>query len=864
MATGKAAVNAAGTETAAAAATAVPAASCLSTLDAYGSWLLLRLPQLERLSVDTTGATWAVTWHHLQQHGSGSSGRCPEDNVMTTSSQASDLDTLVAAAAAAGAGRLRSLVLLPGMGPAEVAAASLLPLTAAAGGPGKNLRQLRLVGCFTSAAGAGGAASAARAAAGWRVLRQLDGLHELCIHQLGPHPLQLPVSCLPASLDVLQGRRLHLSSSSSSSSRLESHAAAAFAAPELRALRLQHCQLDDASSLASSDLQQLTVAASSWPGSWQAAAAAWPGLKELTAWCPDTQRMQATTSSSSNIGGKRMDQQQLHQHQRQQQRQQRRQGRLLLGRPAMRQAVGVKWLLLTAGNMAAAASMPATVQKLACISDMPLQCAETLVSAGVIPTYPQLVAAARSGAQGLQEAYEAAQQAGQQQQHQRLLAEQLSPAALADLLLVALSAAPAAPDDEPGGVICNLAEALHGWNTSSSAAPEQRAAVLQWRQQLQAVSEQLQPAVVQQLLELALFRGHVALVQNVFPSLVWQAAADLVMAAVQHHIKARQPRLVYAVAASYAANQLSTEQMTELLYVAVKHRGMAVKQQQTRTAAVLLKFMARQELEQHQAQEQALQCNNTAAAQLICREVHAARSLATAGNAGQLLQQAAADGLLGSGSLLSGASGRWFNGLRDQLRQLPRPVIEQALQDALEELGYGSPEFTALLEFFGDTVHYLSSRDYGKGRAQVRQWEAEAVVRLVAAAVQLQDAEAACGLCDRSAQQWMHEGLVEKLLRVVLAQQRWQQQQPDEQQEQLHLKVLHAVLSLRGTAELRKSRAVVRELLQLAVQQAVPRQVLELLICELNAGWCLQAVAAGTMQARVSQAIAPSRLDGGQ
>lgn len=174
----------------------------------------------------------------------------------------------------------------------------LLPLTAAAGGPGSSLTNLTLSANFVPIKTAVVATNAALVSEWPRALKQLSGLRELVIHQLGDLPLDFPVECLPASLQVLGCRRVNISSSavvaaptSSSSDQGRIHIVGASntgsmpgvptppTANCLRSLYLTECHLSSPSILANDLLEQLTVVNSRWSGGRAAAAQAWPRAK---------------------------------------------------------------------------------------------------------------------------------------------------------------------------------------------------------------------------------------------------------------------------------------------------------------------------------------------------------------------------------------------------------------------------------------------------------------------------------------------------------------------------------------------------------------------------------------------------------
>jgi hypothetical protein len=164
---------------------------------------------------------------------------------------------------------------------------------------------------------------------------------------------------------------------------------------------------------------------------------------------------------------------------------------------------GLQWLLEAAGKTAAAAAaaLLGALQQISRTPNVPLECVKALVAAGIAPTYPQLVAAARSGTQGLWVWVDAAQDLNthvasfptflsshqwpaaaqplldiamllrrQQrrydhsslQQQRQLLLEQLTPVVLDDLLHVMLTAAADDSEDSPAGGSSPLRELTRG------------------------------------------------------------------------------------------------------------------------------------------------------------------------------------------------------------------------------------------------------------------------------------------------------------------------------------------------------------------------------------------------------------------
>jgi hypothetical protein len=240
--------------------------------------------------------------------------------------------------------------------------------------------------------------------------------------------------------------------------------------------------------------------------------------------------------------------------------------------------------------------------------------------------------------------------------------------------------------------------------------------------------------------------------------------------------------------------------------------------------------------------QQALECGNLEAVKRICEHLPAASKLAAAGNAAQLLQLAAAKGVLVSCKAVGGC----LLGVRRQLRSLPWPAIEQVLQQTLVESGAQSLAFKQLLKFLWDVALVLGKnggqRCPGPSGDELKQWQAEVVARLAAAAVQVPDAEAVCMLCKTSAAKRIGESSGERLLQAVLAQvrrpqgQQQQQHKAQQQQEQLwqqQLVALCAVLALPAVKA--KTADVVFDLLQQAVQQQLPKQLVQLVISKFQA-----------------------------
>jgi len=233
--------------------------------------------------------------------------------VLATSSRPTNFAALVATAAAAGGGQLESLTLLPGLGRVEVTAEALLPLTAAAGGPGSSLKELRLIGTFSATSSSSSSSCGQGLGSPWAVLRELQGLEALRVHQLGPAVLELPLECLPAQLRRFDARRVHLlgpvthggSTAAADDQDSTAGSSCSVGAPFLTSLQLQDCTVDSVAGLASSRLQQLSIAATELPGGWLAAVAAWPELQHLTFWCSTAMKCLNGSSSSSSSSSRK-------------------------------------------------------------------------------------------------------------------------------------------------------------------------------------------------------------------------------------------------------------------------------------------------------------------------------------------------------------------------------------------------------------------------------------------------------------------------------------------------------------------------------------------------------------------------------
>lgn len=199
----------------------------------------------------------------------------------------------------------------------------LLPLAAAAGGPGSILTKLVLNGHFRPQ----DAAAAGFDCTDWHLgLKQLDGLLDLSIlhasHNSEPcTPRDLcnvPINRLPVSLTSLNGANLNITTAAGatavgSGSVGNSGNASALAntlvdSLQLQKLQLTHCHLSSPSILATDQLQQLVLCDCIWPGGWTAATTAWPHVRQLACqWSYNPERWprndEISTSSTEPVSG---------------------------------------------------------------------------------------------------------------------------------------------------------------------------------------------------------------------------------------------------------------------------------------------------------------------------------------------------------------------------------------------------------------------------------------------------------------------------------------------------------------------------------------------------------------------------------
>jgi hypothetical protein len=235
----------------------------------------------------------------------------------------------------------------------------------------------------------------------------------------------------------------------------------------------------------------------------------------------------------------------------------------------------------------------------------------------------------------------------------------------------------------------------------------------------------------------------------------------------------------------------------------------------------------------------ALQSNKHETARLLLDELPAMQNLRLAANVKQLLLAAAGKCIFTKQS----AAQRWGVRLQAQLKQLPWTVIEQAARCALQELGGASTSFKELLQLL-EIVQWESNLHLeGRLQAPAEGWEAAAVGRLAVAAVQLQDADTVCLLCQRKAAQRLTTAAIVPLLRAVIAQQQWRQlRQLDGQgqlQQQQQQKALEAVLLLPAAAALVDWPEIVQQVLLWAIHQRLQQPLVSLLVEKLQVFKCL-------------------------
>lgn len=177
---------------------------------------------------------------------------------------------------------LQSLVLDYGQ-PEHLPADFLLPLTAAAGGPGRSLKKLKLVGDFITGCNIKG--KLLLDSSYMRSLKQLDGLIELCIKNTKAKSNRelshLAVESLPVSLEVFSATGIDITSATRASSRKQPVRRKL----QLCALHVDGCRIETHSLLCNDQLRELTVINSTWQGGWPAVTC--PNVSKL-AWKYDT------------------------------------------------------------------------------------------------------------------------------------------------------------------------------------------------------------------------------------------------------------------------------------------------------------------------------------------------------------------------------------------------------------------------------------------------------------------------------------------------------------------------------------------------------------------------------------------------
>lgn len=255
------------------------------------------LPVLRMLLTEICQPHHSSRWHETRQRRSFSIGvqveivPCPYRLKESVEQSA----TIAAVRAAAALPGLRLLTIsvkkMYQLMPADL----LLPLTAAAVGPGSSLQSLKLSGIFTDMTTSLtiGCADTSADCAWVCHLKQLRSLRELSIINQGSSSDNyiMSVGSLPATLEVFEGHNLYITNTKAAISkrRHKSHRSrrqvmtpcAAPAQMQLRSLRLKDCHLSSPSALASNQLKQLTIIDSSWSGGWAPAVAAWPYVREF-------------------------------------------------------------------------------------------------------------------------------------------------------------------------------------------------------------------------------------------------------------------------------------------------------------------------------------------------------------------------------------------------------------------------------------------------------------------------------------------------------------------------------------------------------------------------------------------------------
>lgn len=181
----------------------------------------------------------------------------------------------------------------------------LQPLTAAAGGPGSNIRKLELTIDLTKAT---------RTGCRWHHhLCQLDALQELTIRSSATWSprrtfgsarglLQLPTNHMPASLRILRCSGLYIHTATAENSD-QSQTQVAVVRLQLWELHLEQCHLTSPDIFASQQLHQLSVVDCSFSGGWAAAAAAWPNMRQLI-WGYETSFDSSTGQCASLVAGR--------------------------------------------------------------------------------------------------------------------------------------------------------------------------------------------------------------------------------------------------------------------------------------------------------------------------------------------------------------------------------------------------------------------------------------------------------------------------------------------------------------------------------------------------------------------------------
>ncbi|WIA20269.1 hypothetical protein OEZ85_006103 [Tetradesmus obliquus] len=177
-----------------------------------------------------------------------------------------------------------------------------------------------------------------------------------------------------------------------------------------------------------------------------------------------------------------------------------------------------------------------------------------------------------SGNFGVQ-ASDASEAAPAAQLQQRLAALQLTPEALCDLLLVALSMSSGRFNGIYQSPLEDLASALlSGAARYAGGSPERHAAIKKWQQEQQAALQSLLPAAKQHLQDLALQRGYMHFLQLTAAVLHWRSpSASEIIDAMQQQIINGQAATVGRNVPFTSKELVNKQQAVELMLLAVQH-----------------------------------------------------------------------------------------------------------------------------------------------------------------------------------------------------------------------------------------------------------------------------------------------------